>query len=319
MGRSGLWRAAAVAACLVACLTLWDAARGQSAAQAPASAALQQAVTRTMAGRSGTAVVIDVASGQVLAAYHPEAAARRLALPGSSLKPFTLLALLEAGKVNAQTKLLCKRHVSLGGYNLECAHPVTTQPLDPATALAYSCNSYFTSVATRLTPDQFRNSLVRGGFNSVTGLVKDEAAGTVALAQSPEQLQLQAVGEWGIRVTPLEMLRGYRSLAQLSERGQSGMLAPLFDGLEASTKFGWGHLAQASPTMKVAGKTGTASTVEGHWTNAWFAGYAPAGKPEVALVVFLERGHGGSDAAKLAGEIFVAWEKSDRANAGNAR
>ncbi len=59
--------------------------------------------------------------------------------------------------------------------------------------------------------------------------------------------------------------------------------------------------------MKVAGKTGTAAAEEGPWTHAWFAGYAPAENPEIALVVFLEKGHGGSDAAEVAREIFAAF------------
>src|ERR1017187_2935912 len=306
------WRvwAAGVAVCLAACLTLWDAALAQSGAKATANTELQQAVTRAMAGRSGAAVVVDVQSGKVLAAYRLDVAARRLAHPGSSLKPFTLMALLEAGKINAQTTLLCQRKLTLGGHDLDCAHPVTTQPLDPATALAYSCNSYFVNVATRLTPAQLRDSLVRDGFSSPSGLAKDDAAGTVTLAQTQQQLQLQAIGEWGIEITPLELLRGYRDLAQLSQNDSYQKLAPLFDGLEASTDYGWGHAAQPSSAMKVAGKTGTASTSEGRWTNAWFAVYAPATKPEIALVVFLERGHGGSDAAKVAGEIFAAYAKA---------
>jgi cell division protein FtsI/penicillin-binding protein 2 len=249
-----------------------------------------------------------------LAAYRLDVAARRLAPPGSSIKPFTLMALLETGKVDAQTSLLCQRNLALGGHNLDCAHPVTTQPLDPATALAYSCNSYFTSVATRLSPDQLREALVRDGFSGPSGLAKDEAIGTVALAHSTEQLQLQAIGEWGVEITPLELLRGYRNLAQLSQNRNSQKLAPLFDGLAASTDYGWGHMAQPMSAMKVAGKTGTASSGEGRWTNAWFAGYAPAATPEIALVVFLERGHGGSDAAKVAGEIFAAYVKARAAN-----
>ena len=72
--------------CLAVCLTLWDSASAQSSATATGDPALQQAVTRAMAGRSGAAVVIDVATGKVLAAYHLEVAARRLALPGSSIK-----------------------------------------------------------------------------------------------------------------------------------------------------------------------------------------------------------------------------------------
>jgi cell division protein FtsI/penicillin-binding protein 2 len=312
------WRRCWIAA-IAMCLASWQSAWPQSGAKSTGNSALQQAVTRTMAGRSGAAVVVDVQSGKVLAAYRLDVAARRLAQPGSSLKPFTLMALLEAGKVNAQTTLLCQRKLTLGGHDLDCAHPVTTQPLDPATALAYSCNSYFTAVATRLTPEQLRDALVRDGFSSPSGMAKDEAAGTVPLAQSSEQLQLQAIGEWGIEITPLELLRGYRNLAQLSQNDSNQKLAPLFDGLAASTDYGWGHMAQPPSAMKVAGKTGTAATSEGRWTNAWFAGYAPATKPEIALVVFLERGHGGSDAAKVAGEIFAAYAMSRTTNTYNPR
>ena len=52
--------------------------------------------SRTMAGRQGTAVVLDAHSGRVLAAYHLDVAARRVVHPGSSIKPFTLMALLAA-------------------------------------------------------------------------------------------------------------------------------------------------------------------------------------------------------------------------------
>ncbi len=277
-----------------------------------ANSALQNAVAHAMAGRHGTAVVIDVRSVQVLASYHLDVAARRVVHPGSSIKPFTLMALLESGKVDANTALMCKRRLTVAGHKIDCTHPDTTQPLDPAAALAYSCNSYFTTVAQRLTPAQLRDGLVRDGFTSLTSLAPDEAVGSVALAQSPEQLQLQAIGEWGINVTPLELLRAYRQLALLQTRHEA-KLAPLFDGLQQSVSFGMGHAAQPAAPIKVAGKTGTAPAEEGSWTHAWFAGYAPADNPEIALVVFLEKGHGGSDAASVAREIFQAFAASGTA------
>src|SRR5271165_3368673 len=164
---------------------------------------LQSALTHTMAGKRGAAVVLDVESGRVLAIYHADVAARRMARPGSSIKPFTLLALLEAGKVDAHTAMVCKRPLIIAGHRLDCPHPDTAEPLGPAAALAYSCNWYFTSVATRLTPAQLRGSLVQAGFSAITGLEPNETSGTVSLARSQEQLQLQAIGEWGIGVTPL--------------------------------------------------------------------------------------------------------------------
>lgn len=275
----------------------------------PGNSALQSTVARAMAGHRGTAVILDVHSGQLLAAYHLEVAARRVAYPGSSIKTFTLMALLEAGKVDEHTALVCKRRLSIGGHKLDCTHPQTAQPLDPSAALAYSCNSYFTSVAIRLTPAQLHDSLVGDGFSSLTTLAPEEAAGNVALAQSPEQLQLQAIGEWGISVTPLELVRAYRNIALL-QMNHNEKLAPLFDGLQQSASYGMGRVAQPTASIKVAGKTGTAPAEEGPWTHAWFAGYAPADNPEIVMVVFLEKGHGGTDAASVAREIFTAFAES---------
>lgn len=286
----------------------------QSFAAQSSQAELQDAVSRAMAGRSGTAIVLDVRSSQVLAAYNPDVAARRVVLPGSSIKPFTLMALLQAGKVNQQTMLICRRSLTISGRKLDCTHPVTVQPLDPSAALAYSCNSYFTTVALRLTPEQLRDNFLRNGFASATSIARNEAAGAVALAQTREQEQLQAIGEWGISVTPLELLRAYRELALL-QPAHNATLDPLFEGLQQSVSYGMGHDAQPASAMLVAGKTGTAPAEEGSWTHAWFAGYAPAQNPQIVLVVFLERGHGGSDAAEVARHIFAAFANTQLAGA----
>jgi len=295
---------------LATCLTLWDTALGQASAKVAGDSSLQQAVTHAMAGRNGTAVVVDVHSGQILAAHRLDVAARRLVRPGSSIKTFTLLALLDAGKVDASTALVCKRPLTVGGHRLDCPHPVTRQPLYPPAALAYSCNWYFTQVATRITPEQLRAGFIHDGFTSGTGLAENEAAGTVELAQSPEQLQLEAIGEWGIVVTPLELLRAYRNLALLASGNSDAKLALVFAGLEGSAAYGMGHLAQPSSAIKVAAKTGTALSDEGAWTHAWLAGYVPANDPEIVLVVFLEKGRGGVDAANIARAIFTAYATS---------
>ncbi|MDR3746779.1 MAG: penicillin-binding transpeptidase domain-containing protein [Acidobacteriota bacterium] len=271
------------------------------------SPALLHALNCAMAGQAGTALVLDVQSGGILAAYHPQVAAQRLAYPGSSIKPFTLLALLAGGKVDGHTTLMCKRTLTIAGHRLDCSHPATGEPLDPSGALAYSCNSYFTSVATRLTPQQLRDSFVREGFASVPGLTANEAAGSVALAHSPEELQLQAIGESGIRITPLELANAYRNLARSSvARGKDGAMALLFEGLQGSVAYGMARAAQPASAIQVAGKTGTATADEGAWTHGWFAGYAPANNPRIVVVVFLEKGHG-SDAAGIARDVFAAF------------
>ncbi len=295
---------AGAAVFLVVCLTLWDSAEAQTGGTG--NSTLQQVVTRAMAGRSGTAVVVEVATGKILATYHPEVAARRLALPGSSIKTFTLIALLDAGKVNEQTALMCKRGLTVGGHHLDCTHPNMKQPFYPATALAYSCNTYFAALAARLTPAELRNSLLKYGFGAPSELAQNEATGSIALAGTQAELQMQAIGEWGLQVTPLELVLAYQKVALLS-RNHEAKLDPVFAGLEGSVAYGMGHLAQPNSPMKVAGKTGTSLVDEGSWRHGWFAGYAPADKPEIALVVFLEKGNGPIDASGVAREIFGAY------------
>jgi cell division protein FtsI/penicillin-binding protein 2 len=78
----------------------------------------------------------------------------------------------------------------------------------------------------------------------------------------------------------------------------------LAEGLEECVRSGTGQGA-AVEGVRVAGKTGTATSLDGSGaTHAWFVGYAPADEPEIALVVFLERGTGAADAAPLAGRIL---------------
>ena len=63
--------------------------------------------------------------------------------------------------------------------------------------------------------------------------------------------------------------------------------------------------AAAVPGVRVAGKTGTATALDGSGaTHAWFVGFAPAENPEIAIVVFLDRGTGAHTAAPVAGEIL---------------
>ena len=261
-----------------------------------------------MAGQSGTAAVVEVDSGRLLASYRLDVAARTLAAPGSTFKPFTLAALLESGQITPQTTLVCKRRVRLAGQSLDCTHVATAEPLDPVAALAYSCNYFFAHQGRRLGARELAEAVRRSGLTSPSKLVDGEAAGTVRVAASEEEKQLEAMGHAGVETTPLALLMAYRQLA-LKRKQSSGndVLAPLFAGLEAGTEYGTGQLAQPEG-LRVAGKTGTARARPGAWTHGWFVGYAPADKPEVVVVVFLERGRGGSDAAPLAREIFAAWQ-----------
>ena len=90
--------------------------------------ALQAAVDRAMASKRGTVVVLEVASGRVLAAYRLDIAARRIAYPGSSIKPFTLLALLQTAHLDPHLAVACKRPLNIAGHRLACIPGARAKP-----------------------------------------------------------------------------------------------------------------------------------------------------------------------------------------------
>ncbi len=267
---------------------------------------LDKALAKVMAGRVGTAVVVNVASGKILGAYRLDMAEWKLARPGSAFKPFTLLALLESNKLKTTDTLTCRRNLHVGSHNLSCSHP-QTGPLQAVSALAYSCNDFFATMGARLTAEELQSVFRYYGFGSPSNLVAEEASGSMELALTDEERQLQAIGEGEMRVTPLEMVAAYRKLAlRRFDPQASAAMQTVFAGLEAGTDYGMARLA-STKGVKVAGKTGTARTDQGSWSNGWFVGYAPAKGPQIAVVVFLEKGTGPGDAAPLAAEIFDAF------------
>jgi cell division protein FtsI/penicillin-binding protein 2 len=274
---------------------------------------LQKAVDLAMKGRAGAAVVANVTTGEILAAEGMELAAHRLARPGSTVKPFVMMALLESGKIVASERLLCRRPLRIGGVRMDCAHASSIVELNAEEAIAYSCNSYFAEAATRLSGAELVQALRRAGFDSPSGLVKEEASGRIEMPRDREMLQLEALGDRGIEVTALELLGAYRKLAlQKRSGGTVGADAAVFAGLEESVTYGMAHAANVDG-VKSAGKTGTAASRGGARTHGFFVGYAPAEKPEIVVVVYLEQGNGG-DAAGVGRSVFVAAAKDGWAN-----
>ena len=271
-------------------------------------ATLAPVIAREMARKPGTVVVMEVASGRIIAQWNPKVAALRVAAPGSTIKPFVLLELLRLGKLDPEQHLVCRRQLRIDGRHMDCTHSAVVTDLDAADAVAYSCNTYFADVAKRLGREELLDGLARAGFASTTGLAKDEAVGRLSLASDPEHLQLQALGYWGIEVTPLELLAAYRSLALHKLRDDLPQASPVFEGLEHAVQYGMAHEAEARG-LTAAGKTGTAASDAKRPVHGFFVGYAPAERPVIAVVVYLEHGRG-SDAAALAAPIFTAYGRA---------
>jgi len=85
-------------------------------------------------------------------------------------------------------------------------------------------------------------------------------------------------------------------------------LAVVREAMRQSVSTGVAQSGQV-PGLAVAGKTGTAEfgtpgEGEGYETHGWFVGFAPYEDPEIAVVVFVQRGGGGQNAAPAAARIF---------------
>jgi penicillin-binding protein 2 len=87
-------------------------------------------------------------------------------------------------------------------------------------------------------------------------------------------------------------------------------LAAVRRGMEAVVSAGGTGTRCAIPGVRVAGKTGTAERrARGDRVNdAWFAGFAPADRPRIAVCVYVEEGgHGGETAAPIARAVMARY------------
>jgi cell division protein FtsI/penicillin-binding protein 2 len=248
-------------------------------------------------------IVLDIASGHLLASYQLSDAARTVTAPGSTLKPLVLYSLIRAGRWNPANRVACNRRLMVAGRRLACTHP-PAPPFDAREALTWSCNSYFAAVARNLEPGELSRLLRPTGLLGLTGLAPQEAAAEFREPNSPDSEQLTLLGVDGVRVTPLELAAAYRWLAlELATHSDSDAAQVVRRGLEDSASFGMAGQASLGG-VAVLGKTGTAEGVSSPRTHGWFVGLAPAENPQVVITVFLPAGRG-ADAAHMAGDLLA--------------
>src|ERR1700728_3974168 len=92
------------------------------------------------AALGGCALLLNVGNGRMLVVEGSETARRWVAAPGSTIKPLSLLALLETDKLGGAEEYYCPGRLVLEGHALDCSHPYIGQPMNVSRAIAYSCN-----------------------------------------------------------------------------------------------------------------------------------------------------------------------------------
>jgi cell division protein FtsI/penicillin-binding protein 2 len=247
-------------------------------------------------------VLLDMDTGHLLASSHLDDSARTLAAPGSTLKPLVLYSMLASNRWDPSRRVACTRKLSVAGRSLNCSHPAAP-PFDAREALAWSCNTYFATVAATLASGELRTLLAPTGLLGATGLAPREATANFRDPRTPDESRLSVLGLDGIQVTPLELAQAYRWLAQRVESQPGAAAAQVVSaGLADSASFGIAGPASLGG-VSVAGKTGTATPGPGSPSHGWFVGWAPAAHPRIILAIYLSTGHG-ADAASAAADVL---------------
>lgn len=213
-------------------------------------------------------------------------------LPGSIVKAVTLVAALESGVIDVDTRRICRRVVTVDGQRFSCSHPDLKRPLSPAEALAHSCNDFFAALAPRLPRQAFNAARVASGLPPINAAVP---------------LAPALVGLEGPRVTPRALLD---VLARLVGAGPDARVrmraethAVLVAGLAGAAEYGSASLLGAQGLTALA-KTGTAP-MPGGGVEGLLVALVPADRPTRGVVV-VAPGAAGLDAAGIAADLLTA-------------
>lgn len=259
--------------------------------------------------------------------------------PGSVFKVAVACAALESGVADASALTVCPGYLDVGGGEpVRCTHhtsgPAVVTLQD---AMAYSCNPVFVSLAERAGARSIIELARKLGFGAKWPELLEGAAAYVSQPTSLRALANLAIGQEYVKTTPLQMTQAVAVMASGGVMRPAYLVKELLDQngktvksfeppkpsrvvsvstaqavtrwLEACVKYGTGQAAAVAGGA--GGKTGTpesaGSTLVHEVWDAWFAGFAPAGRPRYAISVFIEEGMSGPyRAAPLFAQIAQA-------------
>jgi peptidoglycan glycosyltransferase len=255
--------------------------------------------------------------------------------PGSVFKIIVGSAAIQTGTVTPDTPFNDTGSVKLGGYEINNYGDKSYGDHTFEKAFASSINTTFAKVGVQMGADTLATYADAFGFGKTFPWRLGGAKSIFPDPASMDNAQLAqaSIGQGGVLSTPLLM-----GLAAAAVANQGTIMKPYivdqivsYDGavVEKTSPGTWlkpitpataatvkdmmvqavrsgTGTAAAIKGVQVAGKTGTAE-VAGVEPHAWFAGFAPADDPQVAVVVLVENGgSGGSVAAPIAKQVIQA-------------
>jgi len=255
--------------------------------------------------RSGSVVVLDVDTGEVLAmvnqpSYNPNnpsdpqydtdgmrnRAVTDVIEPGSVMKPIAIASVLENGIAFPETPV-----ETSPGYTVISGHTIRDHNnyglLDVTGVLTKSSNVGVTNLALQLEPEQMWDTYSRFGFGEATGTgFPGESAGVLRNHRRWRRLEQATISYgYGVSATPLQVAQAYAAIANGGKLRQPAFIQgsnnPPISAIDpevanavakmletVTTTIGTGSRAQVA-NYRIAGKTGTS-----HKASA--SGYAAA-------------------------------------------
>jgi cell division protein FtsI (penicillin-binding protein 3) len=308
-----------------------------------AHSALKGALERFRA-KAGAAVVIDVRSGEVLAlanlpTYDPNArgrlsgdAIRNRVLtdtfePGSTMKPFSIVAALEAGKVRPETKIqTAPGKLTIGNRTIGDAHPHGILSVEDV--VAKSSNVGTAKIALELPAQTLWDLYTAAGFGQAPQLgFPGAVTGRLRPAKSWRPIEQATISYGhGVSVTLMQLARAYTAFARDGDMVPLTLLkqdAPPVGVrvMSHETTMAMRRMLEMAvgpdgtapgariPGYRVAGKTGTAHKLKnGQYVRdyvASFVGFAPVSDPRIVVAVMIDEPSGAHYGGIVAAPVFA--------------
>jgi peptidoglycan glycosyltransferase len=266
-------------------------------------------------------------------------------VPGSTMKVVTATAALDSGEYTPDSTVSGKSPIVISGTPLSNFSGEQFGAITLTDALTHSVNTVWAQVAEKLGHDRIADYMRRFGFDKdppmdyPDGQMLPSGVYDKGKLLSPSSKRVDigrvAIGQERLRVTPLQMAEvaatvangGVRMKPQLTsrivdvdgrtvqriepeeaQRVMSSQTARQLTEMMANVVREGTGTAAALQGIEVAGKTGTAElNIAKRIDQPWFIGFAPRGKPRIAVAVTLENivgGQGGVVAAPIAKNVM---------------
>jgi cell division protein FtsI (penicillin-binding protein 3) len=294
--------------------------------------------------KAGAVVVIDAGSGEILAlanwpsfdpnlrgSWPKEAVRNRVVTdtfePGSTMKPFTVAAALESGRVTAgKTIQTAPGRLTIGSHTIGDAHAYGL--LTVAEVVAKSSNVGTAKIALDMPAQALWDIYTKVGFGQAPRAAVGSVAGRLRPAASWRPIEQATIGYgYGLSVSLLQLARAYTVFARdgdvvplsLLKLDAPPLSIPVLRPETAAAMRGMLEMAVGPggtaprariDSYRVAGKTGTARKIRnGRYVSEYvasFAGFAPASNPRLVIAVMIdEPGTGQFYGGQVAAPVFA--------------